>query len=92
MLRARSATPTLLMAHPAPNFASPVASVLPALCPFSTLCPMLSAAPCALSTGSTRYGLTPATARFSAALLTTPMAVRAAGVMPACAAAVCRWP
>ena len=51
MVFARSAAPTLLMAQPAPNFARPPASVLPALSPFSTLWPIASAPPCALSTG-----------------------------------------
>ena len=54
MLRAMSATPTELIPHPAPNFARPTPTAWPALVPFSTSWPMLSAAPWALSTGSTR--------------------------------------
>ena len=92
MVRARSAAPTLLMAHPAPNFARPPASVLPALSPFSMLWPMLSAPPWALSTGSTSAGLIPATARFSAALVVTPISWRASGLIPACAASFSCWP
>ena len=34
----------------------------------------------------------PATARFSAALVAIPIAVRAAGLMPACAASFSCWP
>lgn len=88
MVRARSAAPTLLMAHPAPNFARPPTSVLPALSPLSMLWPIASAPPWALSTGSTSAGLMPATARFSAALVAIPIAVFAVSFMPAVARSV----
>ena len=88
MVFARSAAPTELMAHPAPNLARPPPNALPALSPFSALWPMASAAPCALRTGSTAAGFTPATARFSAALVTAPATARWVGLRPLWAAAV----
>ena len=90
MVFARSAAPTELMAHPAPNLARPPPNALPALSPFSALWPMASAAPWALSIGRIHATPSPpaAMARFSAALVTAPATARWVGLRPLWAAAV----